>query len=153
MTGGKAEAFCPRCQKTRPVVEGSPNTGGAEQCLCGWLYARGETATKPAASPKPPLAEKQLQRQIVELAKLRGWLVFHPYEMRRSTPGYPDLTLLRPGKGVGRGRLIYAEVKSERGRLREDQKTWLSALATCGDSVEVFVWRPSDFDEIERTLR
>ena len=41
------------------------------------------------------LTEKQWLEQVRTLAKLFGWLTYHPHQSMRSEPGYPDLTLIR----------------------------------------------------------
>jgi hypothetical protein len=58
--------------------------------------------------------------------------------------GYPDLTLTR------NGRLIFAELKADGGRLRPDQELWLEALRKI--AAEVYCWRPTDWSEIEDVL-
>jgi len=83
---------------------------------------------------------------VIELATLAGWLVFHPYDSRRSAPGYPDLTLCKPGHAV-----IFAELKTAKGRLRPDQRRWLAALGDC-PGVVAAVWRPSDWPAIVTAL-
>lgn len=83
------------------------------------------------------MTERQLQDAIIQLAQLRGWLVYHPYDSRRSTPGYPDLTLVRGH------RLIFAELKSETGRLSHDQRVWLERLDQT--PAEVYLWKPEDW--------
>ena len=50
------------------------------------------------------------------------------------------------------GRVLFVELKTESGRVSEEQRGWLEALASC-PGLECHVWRPSDWDEIERTLR
>jgi len=50
------------------------------------------------------------------------------------------------------GRLIFAELKSERGRLTHPQRLWLAALRDC-DGAAAYEWRPSSWSEIERVLR
>lgn len=87
--------------------------------------------------------EKGFQRVVIEYARLRGWNIYHTHDSRRSPAGFPDLVLVRE-------RVVFAELKSERGRLTVEQRAWLAALRTAG--VEVFCWRPSQWDEIERTL-
>lgn len=91
---------------------------------------------------------------VLDLAKLHGWRVAHfrPALTARGwrTPvqadgaGFPDLVLVRGEQ------LIFAELKSERGRLSDEQRAWLDALgqtaATC------CVWRPSDRQRIEELL-
>lgn len=91
------------------------------------------------------LTEKQFQQQVVDLARLFGYFVYHTYDSRRSEAGYPDLTLLR-GQ-----RLIFAELKTEKGRIRPTQQVWLDALKAAGQ--EAYLWRPSMFETIVATLR
>ncbi len=98
------------------------------------------------------LTETELQQKITDRAELLGWLVYHTYDSRRSAPGFPDLVLAR------KGRVLFVEVKSEKGRLSRAQAKWLRALGIgkpsipCLDCHEVYVWRPSDMAEIEDVL-
>lgn len=91
------------------------------------------------------LTEKQFQGQVVELAKIRHWDVYHAQLAKWSEKGWPDLTLMRPP------RLVFAELKSEKGKTTERQRYWLEHLEQCG--IEVYLWRPSDWDDVERVLR
>jgi hypothetical protein len=91
------------------------------------------------------VSEKDWQAQVIELALLNGWWPYHPFDSRRSEPGYPDLTLIRPP------RLVFAELKTERGRLSIPQRHIIDLLREC-PGIEVYVWRPSDWDEVARTL-
>ena len=93
------------------------------------------------------MTEKQLQAAIVQMARLLGFSCWHQFDSRRSDPGWPDLTCAR-----GR-RLIFAELKTERGRVRPDQIACLEALERTG--AEVYVWRPADWTSgwVERLLR
>lgn len=91
------------------------------------------------------MTEKTWQAQVVELAGYYRWRHFHPYEMRRSDPGWPDLVLCRAPE------LIFAELKTDRGRLRPEQQDWLSLLAACRQ--EVHVWRPRDLEQVHARLR
>ncbi|MCM1011913.1 VRR-NUC domain-containing protein [Brevibacterium sp. XM4083] len=95
------------------------------------------------------MTERQLQDQIVELAKRMGWLVYHTYDSRRSEPGFPDLVLVHPKQM----RQLWRELKSETGETTSAQKVWLSALLLVGDDVDI--WRPRDWvsGRIERELR
>ena len=68
-------------------------------------------------------SEKHFTAQVVELAERCGWLVYHTFDSRRSQPGYPDLTMVRDG------RVIFAELKTVKGRLSAAQKLWLAALS------------------------
>jgi hypothetical protein len=91
------------------------------------------------------ITEKAFMALVIRYSQLRGWLCFHTYDSRRSQPGFPDLVL------VGHERLIFAELKSEKGRLRKEQKAWLAELEKT-DSTEVYVWRPSDFESVTQIL-
>jgi hypothetical protein len=94
----------------------------------------------------PSITEKQFMAQVVDYAHLRGWAVYHPWLSIRSPRGWPDLAICRPP------RLVLAEIKSDRGKTSPDQDRWLDLLGRCA-GLEVFVWRPADWAEIERTLR
>ena len=82
------------------------------------------------------MTEAQLQDAIRDLAMIRGWLFFHPYDSRRSTPGWPDVFLLHPRTGE----IVVAELKSATGKLSPSQREWIDAFATAG--ITVHVWRP-----------
>lgn len=103
-----------------------------------------------ATATQPRQTEKQFEQAVVEYARLCGWRVFHPFDSRRSEAGWPDLSMVRDGM------LIFAELKTERGRLSTAQCEWLEDLAQvahgCHPWVMVRTWRPSDWSEIERVL-
>jgi hypothetical protein len=121
----------------------------------------GVAMTTPATLP--PLTEKLFQRQVVELAKMLGWRVFHPFLSKWSERGFPDLTMVRARDR----RLIFAELKAEAGRLTPAQGEWQELLGAISDAacgippsevrdgrrIEVHVWKPSNFDEIQAVLR
>ena len=92
------------------------------------------------------LSEKRFQQQVIDLAHLAGWLVYHTYDSRRSAPGYPDLALCHEA----RGQYLLAELKSDRGRLSPAQQRWIQALQRAG--IECHIWRPGDFDAIVARL-
>ncbi len=94
------------------------------------------------------MTEAQLQDAIIAMAKLFGWRVYHTHDSRHSASGFPDLVLVR-----GR-ELIFAELKSEAGRLSPEQDAWLAALQDTR-RVTVAVWLPHHWTsgEIERALR
>ena len=48
-------------------------------------------------------------------------------------------------------RLVLAELKTEKGKVSPAQVAWLERLEQCA-GVEVYLWRPSHRDEIERVL-
>lgn len=94
---------------------------------------------------RPGGTEAAFQAQVVQLARLCGWATFHPWLSVKSAHGWPDLALARTG------RLVLAELKSDQGKVTAAQQGWLDLLRTV-EGIEVYLWRPSDFDEIERVL-
>ena len=102
------------------------------------------------------MSEADLSDAVVQLAHLFGWRVLLVRPARTAhgwkTPfgadgvGWPDLTLIRGD------RLIFAELKSRRGRLTDDQRVWLDVLSAVG---ETYIWRPEQWLDgtIERVLR
>lgn len=89
------------------------------------------------------MKEAQFQAQVVQLFRLRGFLVYHTHNSRRSAPGYPDLTMVSPS-----GRVVWAELKTEKGKPSGPQLMWLDRLRKGG--AEAYLWRPSDWRDIEQ---
>jgi hypothetical protein len=100
----------------------------------------------PVAIPKVQLSEKQFTSQIVDLAKLFGWRRYHTWRSINSPAGFPDEVLVR------RDRLVFAELKAENGKVSPLQQEWLDDLGRV-PGVEVYLWRPSQLDEITGILR
>jgi hypothetical protein len=91
------------------------------------------------------LSEKEWQRQVLDLALLYGWRhAYHTFDSRRSSSGWPDLCLVRE-------RVVFAELKSEKGKVSAAQADWLAALEAAG--AETYVWRPSDVVDVMQALR
>lgn len=96
------------------------------------------------------MSEATLQSRLVSRAKRRGWRVAHAGKgwvgdhetgtgqfVTPMAPGWPDLTLARPGS-----RLLFIELKREKGVATDEQIEWLQLLNQCG-AVAIIV-RPSD---------
>ena len=84
-------------------------------------------------------SEKAFSQQVVDFARLNNWMVYRTWNSVHSPSGFPDLTMVRDG------RLIFAELKAERGKLSDDQAQWIQELRMC---VPVYLWRPSDWEQI-----
>lgn len=82
------------------------------------------------------MTEAQLQAAVIDCCKLLGIAWYHPYDSRRSVPGYPDLTL------CGRRGVFWRELKTDRGRLTSAQTEWGLRLGDAGQDWDV--WRPAD---------
>ncbi len=127
------------------------------------------------------ISEKVFERQVKDLAKVFGWRYYHTWRSIHSPAGFPDVVMVRAP------RLIFAELKTEIGKLTPDQEAWLEDLRECvkhitlepvvykgtvrgmtGEishpvaygsgasmipTLEVYLWRPSQFDEIQSILR
>ena len=90
------------------------------------------------------MTEEQLQRNVVGSARELGWNVHFNWRSFHSPKGWPDLVLAKPP------RLIFAELKGPKGKLRPDQEMWRDVLRDCGQ--EWHLWRPDDLDDIYKLL-
>ena len=106
------------------------------------------------------ITEAEWQRTVIAYAKARGWRVAHfPRSYVGGKPmtavtvdgaGWPDLTMVRDG------RIVFAELKTEQGRVSPEQTTWISDLMRVqarSGGLSVVIWRPSDQDEMEEVLK
>lgn len=90
---------------------------------------------------------------VIAYARLMGWKAHHQRPARTRDgwrtavsgdgKGFLDLVLCRE-------RVVFAELKTDRGRLTPEQKMWVGWLTAAGQ--EVHVWRPENWPEIERVL-
>lgn len=103
----------------------------------------------------PPLSERDFQRQVTDLARIRGWSWLHIRAGRTAdswrTPisgplgkGWPDLCLVR------RERILFAELKREGAKPTPEQ---VEVLGILSGAAETAVWTPADWAEVERVLR
>ncbi|MHC4592893.1 MAG: hypothetical protein ACYS8L_09395 [Planctomycetota bacterium] len=99
-------------------------------------------------------SEEDFSQWFDDLRRLMGWLAVHfrPLQTKHGwrTPytgddGFPDWVLVRDD------RMIFAELKSEKGKVEPQQYDWLTAADNVA-GVEAYLWRPSDRPLIERTL-
>ena len=103
------------------------------------------------------------------MAKIFQWKYYHTWRSIHSPAGFPDCVMVKPP------RLIFAELKSEKGVVSPEQQEWLDLLeqvgkdtkvydhvlsqdaiqALCekGTLVEVYLWRPDDIETIAEILR
>jgi len=95
--------------------------------------------------------ESQLLAHVRQVARQTGWLVYHTHDSRKSEEGFPDLVMAKPGQGKP-GRLIFAELKSRTGKCTMEQQRWLALLRLTVPHLEVYEWRPEDWDSIVEVL-
>jgi hypothetical protein len=97
------------------------------------------------------ITEARFQRDVEHLLLLFGWRHYHAPankpvngRVQNIKAGFPDLVAVRAG------RLIFAELKTQTGKLGKDQPEWLEDLEKTG--AEVYLWRPEDMAAIRDTL-
>ena len=111
-----------------------------------------ETAPEASAGAAPlnlGLNERDFTTKVIARAMASGWMVFHPRPARtaqgwrtagQGTPqGFPDLCLALDGV------VLHVELKSEKGRLSDEQKDWLHHTNGA-------VWRPRNWSAICEVL-
>jgi len=101
------------------------------------------------------ISEKDFQAQVIDLARVNGWLVAHFHDSRkqitrpdgrkffvgdRDAKGFPDLVLVKPPN------LVFWEMKKQLGKTTPEQDAWIEALQKCG--LDARVVRPSDWDDV-----
>ena len=88
------------------------------------------------------MSEKDFQAGVLKLARFHGFtLRYHTHDSRRSAPGFPDLVLVN----TRTGRILWRELKRNKGRVSPEQREWLDGLTACG--MDAAVWRPNDLDD------
>jgi hypothetical protein len=98
--------------------------------------------------------ERDFQSAVIEAARALGWTVAHFRPARTGhgwrTPvqadgkGFPDLCLVRD-------RVLFVELKRDKGKLTREQAAWVTKLRWAG--AEVYVWRPDDWEDAVRVLK
>lgn len=90
------------------------------------------------------MTESEFQKMVTDLC---GWLHlrwYHTHDSRRSPEGFPDLVI------VGKAKVLYVELKSDKGRVSKAQQAWIDDLRRVGQ--EARIWYPKDWPEAQRTL-
>lgn len=117
----------------------------------------------------PRQTERSFQAQVIRAAELLGWRVRHDsatnqrqtcascHAMLRCASCGTEPRIIRNAAGmldlllIRRPRVVWAELKSDRGKLTDEQLTMLTELRASGQ--EAYLWKPKDWPTIERILR
>lgn len=91
------------------------------------------------------LSEKEFMSQVIQLAQLFRWKIYHTHNSRKSVAGFPDLLMLRGAK------MIVAELKVGRNKITSDQADWLTWFRVAG--AKSYLWTPDHWSEIESVLK
>jgi len=103
------------------------------------------TSAQASVSMATMMTEAQFQQKVTDLCDWLGLKWHHETDSRKSKKGFPDLVIAGPG-GV-----LFAELKSQKGRVSAAQRGWLSTLGDAG--ANCYLWRPSDWPDVEARLR
>lgn len=134
-----------------------------EAMLAGGEATEGPPAALPMPSVElhkhsPKLTERAFQRQVIDLAHLRGWDVAHfrPARVLRGGKETYETPIDQEGKGffdlfLVRDRLVVIELKVPPNKPTEHQLLWLARYKRAG--VEAYIYYPSQWAEIEEVLR
>ena len=96
-----------------------------------------------AEYPREDKWQKVAERFFVPKTMDFGCLIYHTKISERSHPGFPDICVMEPVSGI----TVFAELKTETGKVTQSQYEWLMASQACGHWT--FVWRPSEADELK----
>jgi hypothetical protein len=117
-------------------------------------------SARPAVVEAPPaegvpVSEADFQRTLTEALTAFGWRWIHFRPARTSkgwvtalsgSPGFPDIVAVRGD------RVLFVELKAQKGTLRDEQKEWLGDLGLA-PGVEAHCWRPADWPIIEGLIQ
>ena len=113
------------------------------------------TRAKVAAAPDlyKGVTEREWRQTVLDAAKVHGWRVYFTWNSIHSPKGFPDLVLVRvrANESPISGRVIYAELKTEKGKQTMEQSEWQVELEACQQ--EYYLWRPHHVDEVHQVLR
>ena len=79
------------------------------------------------------MSEKDLLAKVRTLARLLGWTTYHTHRSDHSEAGFPDLVMVKGS------RLLFVELKSEKGRTSPAQEDWWRKLRLAGQEYQL--WR------------
>lgn len=88
-----------------------------------------------AASMTEDRGSDSLDAHVRRLIRDLGLAAYHTRDSRGSARGYPDWTITG-------SRVLFRELKTQRGKVTAEQQQWLDALTAAG--ADAGVWRPAD---------
>ena len=98
------------------------------------------------------IKESAFQEWLRQLALTYGYTYYHTHRATHSPSGFPDTVMVRLEPSP---RLIFAELKTDdmvNSQPSADQWAWLYILQHI-PGIEVYLWRPSDRDDIEELMK
>lgn len=89
-------------------------------------------------------SEERFDAEFQKLFRSCGWLGYHTWMSIRSKPGFPDWVLVRE-------RVVFVELKKQKGKESDVQKAWRRALIDA--KAEAYLFRPAQWEEIVEVLK
>ena len=100
--------------------------------------------------------ESALQDRLRNLCRLLSLHHYHTHDSRRSERGFPDSVVVRDPEMWEKPWLVLIELKSEKGALTAQQRTWQAALRAAeiasGGALAHLLVRPSTWDRFVELL-
>jgi hypothetical protein len=87
------------------------------------------------------MTEAELQEAVRRMCAQLGLYYYHPHDSRRSAAGWPDSVIISQRTR----RMIFREIKTERGILTSEQKRVGYLLTAAGE--DWAVWRTHDLKD------
>ncbi len=144
-------------EQLRELLDKGAILGPAVQIVTAALNEPVSAAIQAPKTPGPRtgVTEDEFNRQVIDLARGRGWLVAHfrpgmtkkgkwVTAVRGDGAGFPDLVLVR-------NKVVFAELKVGNNKLSPNQRRWKKAF--CAAGALWYEWRPADWPEIEEVLK
>jgi len=104
-------------------------------------------------------SEKDFSSFFEDALRLYGWRFFHqrpayergrPRNAQTGDPGFPDYVCAK------NGRVLFVELKSDKGRVSPNQRAWLDAIMPVDSPFtyvrSAHVFRPKDWDAVVELL-
>ena len=134
--------------RRKATLAADTTAGTAPERRSGGKRIAATATAPPRGAGRKAWTEARLLREVRRAARQNGWADYHPAISMGSPAGFPDLVLVRPPV------IIFAELKSERGRLSTSQRAWLERFEQCSipGRIETYIWRPDDWPDILRIL-
>jgi len=115
-----------------PQASEAGGAGSSSAAGRGKLPAAGKVNARQVLAAA--MTEAELERQVRDLITGLGLLGYHTRDSRRSDKGFPDFVICG-------SRVLYRELKREKGRVTDDQRQWIHALSAAG--ADAGIWWPS----------
>ena len=95
------------------------------------------------------MSHGDLDSRLAKLCRLLDLKHYHTHRSDKSNPGFPDWVIA--GEIALQDRVVYAELKTDDDRVKDDQAKWIDALRRAGERAYI-VRGTEGLDVLERLL-